>query len=78
MQKNSFVDSITESTDSIKPSLSDSALQSIASVNLSFGPATTKSQANLEAIFMRIESGETSYEPEENVLLEQWHELHHK
>ena len=66
------------SIDSVKP-LSESVLQSIASVNLSFSNATIKSsQADLEATFSRIQSGETTYEGEEERLLKRWNELHSK
>lgn len=57
---------------SIKP-LSESALQSIASVNLSFNDEVIRSsQASLEATIRRIESGETSYDQEEERLLKEW------
>ena len=43
--------------------LSESALQSIASVNLSFSDEVIRSsQASLEATIRRIESGEASYD----------------
>ena len=57
---------------SVRP-LSDSALQSIASVNLSFSDEVIKSsQASLEATIRRIESGKTSYDQEEERLLKEW------
>lgn len=57
---------------SVRP-LSESALQSIASVNLSFSDEVIKSsQANLEATIRRIESGKTSYDQEEERLLKEW------
>lgn len=53
--------------------LSEAALQSIASVNLSFSDEVIKSsQAHLEATIRRIESGETTYDQEEDRLLEEW------
>lgn len=55
--------------------LSESALQSIASVNLSFSDEVIRSsQASLEATIRRIESGETSYDQEEERLLKEWQE----
>lgn len=57
---------------SVRP-LSESALQSIASVNLSFSDEVIKSsQASLEATIRRIESGKTSYGQEEERLLKEW------
>lgn len=57
---------------SVRP-LSESALQSIASVNLSFSDEVIKSsQASLEATIRRIESGKTSYDQEEERLLKEW------
>lgn len=57
---------------SVRP-LSESALQSIASVNLSFSDEVIKSsQADLEATIRRIESGETTYDQEEERLLKEW------
>lgn len=57
---------------SLRP-LSDSALQSIASVNLSFSDEVIKSsQADLEATIRRIESSETTYDQEEERLLKEW------
>ena len=57
---------------SVKP-LSESALQSMASVNLSFSDEVIRSsQASLEATIRRIESGETSYDREEERLLKEW------
>lgn len=57
---------------SVKP-LSESALQSMASVNLSFSNEVIKSsQASLEATIRRIESGKTSYDQEEERLLKEW------
>ena len=57
---------------SVRP-LSESALQSIASVNLSFSDEVIKSsQASLEATIRRIESGKTSYDREEERLLKEW------
>lgn len=59
---------------SVRP-LSESALQSIASVNLSFSDEVIKSsQASLEATIRRIESGKTSYDQEEERLLKEWRE----
>ncbi len=55
--------------------LSESALQSIASVNLSFSDEVIRSsQASLEATIRRIESGEASYDQEEERLLKEWQE----
>lgn len=57
---------------SVKP-LSESALQSMASVNLSFSDEVIRSsQASLEATIRRIELGETSYDREEERLLKEW------
>jgi hypothetical protein len=57
---------------SVRP-LSESALQSIASVNLSFSDEVIKSsQADLEATIRRIESSETTYDQEEERLLKEW------
>ena len=57
---------------SVRP-LSESALQSIASVNLSFSDEVIKSsQASLEATIRRIESGKTTYDQEEERLLKEW------
>ena len=57
---------------SVRP-LSKAALQSIASVNLSFSNEVIKSsQANLEATIRRIESEETTYDQEEDRLLKKW------
>ena len=57
---------------SVRP-LSESALQSIASVNLSFSDEVIKSsQASLEATIRRIESGKTSYDQEVERLLKEW------
>ena len=57
---------------SVRP-LSESALQSIASVNLSFSDEVIKSsQASPEARTRRIESGKTSYDQEEERLLKEW------
>ena len=59
---------------SVRP-LSESALQSIASVNLSFSDEVIRSsQASLEATIRRIESGEASYDQEEERLLKEWQE----
>lgn len=60
-------------TDNIVKPLSQSTLQSIASVNLSFSNEVIKSsQADLEATIRRIESGETTYDQEEERLLKEW------
>lgn len=60
---------------SVRP-LSESALQSIASVNLSFSDEIIKSsQAGLEATIRRIESGETTYDQEEDRLLKEWDKI---
>ena len=60
-------------TDNSVRRLSESALQSIASVNLSFSDEVIKSsQASLEATIRRIESGKTSYDQEEERLLKEW------
>lgn len=57
--------------------LNNSALQTIASVNLSFSDEVIKSsQAGLEAALRRIESGETSYDQEEDRLLGEWRKLY--
>lgn len=62
---------------SVAPPLSKSALQTIASVNLSFSDEVIKSsQAGLEAALRRIESGETSYDQEEDRLLGEWRKLY--
>ena len=46
--------------------VSENAQQAIASVNLSFSnPASSASQNDLINTFMRIESGQTSYDQEE-------------
>lgn len=67
-----------DSNTSVRP-LSKSALQSIASVNLSFSDEVIKSsQADLEATIRRIESGETTYDQEEDRLLEEWHQIRSK
>ena len=61
---------------SVKP-LSESTLQSITSVNLSFSDEVIKSsQAELEATFRRIESGKTTHNQEEERLLKEWHQIH--
>lgn len=53
--------------------ISDSAKQSIASVNLSFSnPASLSSQTDLIDTFERIESGKTSHDQEEARLLAKW------
>ena len=60
-------------TDNAVRPRSESALQSIASVNLSFSDEVIKSsQASLEATIRRIESGKTSYDQEEERLLKEW------
>ena len=62
---------------SVAPPLSKSALQTIASVNLSFSDEVIKSsRAGLEAALRRIESGETSYDQEEDRLLGEWRKLY--
>ena len=61
---------------SVKP-LSESTLQSITSVNLSFSDEVIKSsQAELEATFRRIELGKTTHNQEEERLLKEWHRIH--
>ena len=66
-----------ENLDNSVSPLSESTLQSIASVNLSFSNEVVKSsQADLEATFRRIESGETTHDQEENRLLKKWHQIH--
>lgn len=76
MKNNNIETHVRTSIEPVKP-LSESALQAIASVNLSFSDATIKSsQTDLEATFRRIQTGETTYDDEEERLLEQWRELH--
>lgn len=65
-----------ENLDNSVSPLSESTLQSIASANLSFSDEVVKSsQADLEATFKRIESGETTHEQEENRLLKEWDKI---
>ena len=62
-----------KNSDTFVRPLSKAALQSIASVNLSFSNEVIKSsQADLEATIRRIESGETTYDQEEERLLKEW------
>ncbi|MGO3683460.1 MAG: hypothetical protein ACTJGV_01940 [Proteus vulgaris] len=59
--------------------VSENAQQAIASVNLSFSnPASSASQNDLINTFMRIESGQTSYDQEEDRLLKAWNKAKDK
>ena len=59
--------------------ISENAQQAIASVNLSFDqPASLSSQHDLIDTILRIESGETSFDQEEDRLLNEWNEAKEK
>lgn len=59
--------------------ISENAQQAIASVNLSFvQPASLSSQRDLIDTILRIESGETSFDQEEDRLLNEWNEAKEK
>lgn len=57
-------------------SMGGSIRQTIASVNLSYDePQSPASRQSTVDMFRRIESGETTYDQEEERLLEEWNEI---